>query len=143
MKYGEWRMGNEVIGKNVHEKKKVLRTFTDLDVWQKGHELVVAIYSLTKTFPAEEKYSIVSQLRRAAVSITSNIAEGFGRHSVKEKSHFYNIAHGSVSELQNQILISRDVGYITSEISNELFTQCAVVHKMITGLLRTTNSRIK
>ncbi|MEK7170168.1 MAG: four helix bundle protein [Patescibacteria group bacterium] len=92
---------------------KSIQNFTDLRVWQTGHTLVVEIYKVTKQFPREEVFGLTSQLRRAAVSITSNIAEGFGRQSYKEKVQFYHLAYGSLTEVQNQLLISKDIGYIT------------------------------
>jgi len=93
------------------EKKKI-RAFTDLNVWQEGHSLVLKIYKATKSFPREETYSLIDQMRRAASSITSNIAEGFGRQTIKDKIHFYYLAKGSLTELENQILIAKDVGYL-------------------------------
>src|ERR1035437_4154937 len=97
------------------EEKNKIRSFTDLIVWQEAHKLVSMIYKETKTFPKDEIFGIVSQMRRAAVSITSNIAEDFSRHSNKEKVQFFSISHGSLTELQNQLLIARDVGYLSKE----------------------------
>lgn len=84
------------------------KSFKELEVWKRGHEIVILVYLLTKEFPKEEIFGITNQMRRAAVSITSNIAEGFGRHSYKDKAKFYAISQGSCFELENQILISRD-----------------------------------
>lgn len=84
-------------------------------VWQKGHELVLDIYKQTKNFPKDELFGLVSQMRRSAASITANIAEGFGRTSLLDKIRFYNIALGSSAELLDQLLISKDIGYITQE----------------------------
>ena len=92
--------------------KKKIQKFTDLEVWKESHKLVLMIYAVTKNFPKDEMFGLTSQMRRAAVSITSNTAEGFSRHSSKEKLHFYSMAHGSLTELQNQLLISKDVNYI-------------------------------
>src|SRR4051812_27040545 len=97
--------------RNMHPK--TIQTFKDLDAWKHGHQFVLGIYKVTRSFPREELFGLVSQMRRCAVSITSNIAEGFSRASFKEKSQFYSIAQGSVTELQNQLLISKDIGYIT------------------------------
>ncbi len=103
-----------------------IQSFTDLVAWQKGHELVLAVYRITKNFPKEEKYGLIDQMRRAAISITSNIAEGFGRQSYKEKIHFYYLAQGSLTEIKNQILIAKDVNYLLekdflhlSDLSNQ------------------------
>lgn len=93
-----------------------IETFTDLNVWREGHKLVIMIYSITKGFPKEELYSLIDQMRRAAASITANIAEGFGRHGYKEKVQFYYLSKGSLSELKNFILIAKDVGYLKKKI---------------------------
>lgn len=82
-------------------------------------------------------------MRRAAVSITSNLAEGFGRQSVKEKLHFYSISHGSLTELQNQWLISKDVGFISPDIFMKLELETIELHKIITGLIKSTKSRLE
>lgn len=122
-----------------HESgKKSIQSFTDLDTWKEGHKLVIEIYRVTKNYPLDEQFGLTSQIRRAAVSITSNIAEGFSRHSYADKAHFYTIAHGSLTELQNQLLVSRDVGYITSEVFETLAEQSVITHKLLTGLLKTT-----
>ena len=81
-----------------------IKSFTDLNAWKEGHVLVLDIYGITKKFPKEEIFGIVSQMRRCSVSITSNIAEGFSRQSYKEKVQFYSISRGSITELQNQLL---------------------------------------
>src|SRR3989344_732720 len=97
-----------------------IQSFTDLKVWQEGHILVVMTYKITRKFPKEETYSLTDQARRAASSITANIAEGFGRHSYKEKLQFYYLAQGSLTELKNSILIAKDVGYLDSKDFNSL-----------------------
>ena len=89
-----------------------ITSFTDLHSWQIGHELVLSIYKITTDYPKAELFALTTQMRRASVSITSNIAEGFSRSSWKEKYQFYSMALGSVTELENQLLISRDIGYI-------------------------------
>ena len=94
------------------ETRRKIKSFTDLIVWQKGHLLVVEIYKLTKNFPKDELFTLVSQMRRSAISVTSNIAEGFCRKGLREKQQFYFIASGSLSELKNQLIVARDVGYL-------------------------------
>ena len=89
---------------NQDEKKIV--SFTDLNTWREGHTLVLEIYRKTKKFPKEELFGLTSQMRRSAVSVTSNIAEGFSRRSYKEKTQFYFMAQGSLTELQNKIAFS-------------------------------------
>lgn len=113
-----------------------IRSFTDLNSWKEGHKLVVAIYEITKTFPKEEIFGLVSQMRRCAVSITSNIAEGFSRGTYLEKARFYFISQGSVTELQNQLLIAKDVKYLSPENFNDLAKQSVIVHKLISGLIK-------
>lgn len=112
------------------------RSFTDLIAWQEGHKLVLAIYAKTKDFPKEEIFGLVNQLRRAAVSITSNTAEGFNRKTEKDKLHFYTMAIGSVGEVQNQLLIARDVQYLKQENFSKLAEQSVTVHKLLTGLMK-------
>jgi len=111
-------------------------TFKDLIAWQKGHEFVIRIYELTKTFPKEELYVLTSQMRRSAISITSNIAEGFSRKSHKEKIQFYTIARGSLTEIENQLLIARDIGYIKKEHFDLIINSLTDIHKLINGLIK-------
>jgi len=113
-----------------------IRTFTDLHTWQEAHKLVLMIYKITKEFPKEELFGLISQMRRAAVSITSNIAEGFSRQSYKEKVQFYCMAQGSNTEIQNQLLIAKDVGYISQEGFKEIAGQSTIVHKLLNGLIK-------
>jgi four helix bundle protein len=91
--------------------KKGARAFHDLLVWRKAHEFVLGVYGLTSNFPRQETYGLTSQLRRAAVSIPANIAEGFKRRSVAEKVRFLNIAEGSIAESHYYLILSRDLGY--------------------------------
>src|SRR3989344_5834594 len=95
--------------------KNKIQSFTDLTAWRRGHELVLMVYRKTGSFPQKEQFSLTDQMRRAAVSITSNIAEGFSRQSQKEKVQFYSMAKASLTELQNQLLIARDIGYLAKE----------------------------
>lgn len=111
--------------------------FTDLRVWQASHQLVLLTYTDTKTFPKDEQFALTSQMRRAAVSITSNIAEGFGRHATKDKEHFYVMASGSLLELKNQCIIAKDLEYITENKLKSfdiLFVECK---SLLNALLRT------
>lgn len=117
---------------------KKIQKFTDLIAWQEGHKLVLLIYEITKTFPIEERYGLIDQMRRAVVSFTSNIAEGFSRKSSKEKYQFYSNSKGSMTELQNQLLISKDIGYINKELFDKLANQSVVANKLLTGLLKAT-----
>lgn len=117
-----------------------IRSFTDLHAWKEGHRLVLSIYKVTKEFPKEEKFVLIDQLRRCSVSITSNIAEGFSRYGKPEKKQFYRIALGSLTELQNQLIISRDLGYISKEDFYRLAEITVSVSKMINGLIKSANT---
>lgn len=106
-------------------------TFQDLIVWQKGHQFVLEVYKITKQFPKEEIYGLTSQFRRAAVSITANIAEGYKRTSTKEKLRFYNIAQASLEECRYFIILSNDLDYIkTSDLQINLIEE---VSKLLNG----------
>jgi four helix bundle protein len=117
-----------------------IREFTDLMTWKEGHKLVITIYQITKTFPKEETYSLIDQTRRAAVSVTSNISEGFGRHGYREKLQYYYLSQSSLSEVKNLILIARDVGYLNKKDFITLFDQINLTHKLLQGLLTKTKS---
>jgi len=128
--------------KTKYEKYKKIKTFTDLIVWQEGHKLVILIYQITKNFPKEERYSLVDQMRRAASSITSNIAEGFGRQGYKEKTQFYYHAKGSLTELKNQILIAKDIGYLKKDNLNKLVELANTTDQLLQGLIKKTKTFI-
>ena len=116
--------------------KQKISSFMDLNSWKEGHKLVLMVYNVTKGFPKEELFGLTSQMRRAAVSITSNIAEGFGRQSYKEKAQFYSISRGSTTELKNQILIAKDIVLLQQKVYEELDEQSTTTHKLITGLVK-------
>ena len=118
-----------------------IRTFTDLIAWKKAHELALIIYRSTEKFPSNEKYSLIDQMRRVAVSISSNIAEGFSRQSKKEKIQFYYTAKGSLTELQNQLLLSKDIDYIDKNLFSEIAEQTVLVDKLIIGLIKSLRSK--
>lgn len=118
------------------ENKPKIKKFTDLHAWKKGHELVLKIYKLTESLSDKEKFGLISQMRRCGVSVTSNIAEGFSRSTNKDKYQFYSIAQGSLTELQNQLLIARDVGYLKENKFQEIAQNTIVVNKLINGLKR-------
>lgn len=115
-----------------------IQSFQDLTAWQYGHELVIAIYKTTKEFPREEIFGLSNQLRRAAVSITSNIAEGFGRKNYREKHRFYLIAAGSLCEVQNQLLIAKDVKYLSESKYQLLLESTVTLQKVLNGLMKKT-----
>ena len=107
-----------------------------LDVWKRSLSLVTRIYEITTAFPDKEKFGLVSQMRRAAVSISSNIAEGAARNSRKEFVNFLHIAQGSIAELETQILISRNLEYVDKERVDPLLQELEEISRMIIGLQR-------
>lgn len=123
-------------------KNVKIKSFTDLNTWKYGHGLVLDIYEMTKKFPKEELFGLTSQLKRAIVSFTSNIAEGFSRKSYKEKLQFYSMALGSLTEVQNQLLISRDIKYITSKEFNKLMEKTILLSKLTNGLIKKSKTII-
>lgn len=120
--------------------KEKIRSFTDILAWKEGHSLVILVYRITETFPKKETYSLVDQMRRASASLTSNIAEGFGRNSYKERIRFYYIAHGSLTELKDQLLIARDVGYLSQQDFKTLADQANTTHALLQGLIKKTKT---
>lgn len=120
----------------MNQESRKLKSFTDLKVWQEGHKMVLDIYKFTQKFPREEQFGLTYQIRRAAVSFTSNIAEGFSRTSYKEKIQFYYISLGSLTEIQNQLLIARDIDYITREDFNKIASQTILLSKLLNGLIK-------
>ena len=109
--------------------------YMKLIAYQKAKEVVKRTYKLLKKFPAEERYAMSDQLRRASVSITSNIAEGINRYSIKEKSHFIEMAYGSLMEVSSQIEIAEDIGYITTEDRINMDELIREEARLLSGLL--------
>ncbi len=109
------------------------KTFEDLLVWQKSHEFVLGVYRVTEGFPKHELYGLTSQLRRAAVSIPANIAEGFKKRGTADKLRFYNIAQGSLEECRYYLILANDLKYGTT---NELKSSSAEIGKMLGGYMR-------
>jgi len=118
-----------------------IQTYRDLIVWQKSKELVIASYLVSKSMPADEKYALVSQIKRAATSIPANIAEGFGRSSSKDREHFYTIARGSVYELDTHIQIAKDLGFINDKEFTEILQQIEDVIKLLSAFIRAHRDR--
>lgn len=116
----------------------MLERFEQLQVWQNAHGLVLSVYRLTAQFPSDEKFGLSSQMRRAAVSVPANIAEGFNRAGIKDKAHFYNIAQASLEELRYYFILCRDLGY---QIEYDfLVSEADQIGKMLYGLIRSTKS---
>ena len=121
--------------------EKPMRSYQDLVAWQKAMDLVTNIYRVSHKFPREEIFALTSQLRRAAVSVPSNIAEGQGRSSRKEFLYFLGTAKGSLSEVETQILIARNLGYIGEEDLPALLNLSAEVGRILNGLLASLRNK--
>ena len=126
-----------------NEQRAKIQSFTDLDVWKNAHALYVAVYRVTKGFPREELFGLTSQIRRAALSVSSNIAEGFGRRSDADKIHFYVISRGSLFEVQNQLLAARDVGLLAKDECQKLLAVSKTTQRILIGLITATAERNK
>lgn len=114
----------------------MIKSYQDLLVWQKSMDLAVAVYTATKSFPKEETYSLTSQIRRAVVSISSNIAEGRSRNTAGEFVQFLGIAKGSIAELETQIILANRLAYLTNAQKDELISACNEVSKMLMALAK-------
>jgi four helix bundle protein len=120
----------------------VLKNYKDLTVWQKAYELSLDIYRVTKKFPREEVYGLTSQMKRAAVSVPSNIAEGYGRKSRGEYLQALSIAYGSLCELETQALLAGDLGYIDKNDLERLQTSMGDVERMLKALIKSLQTRV-
>ncbi len=118
---------------------KKSRSYRDLDVWKLSLDLVKEVYKLTSKFPASENFGLTNQIRRAAVSIPSNIAEGQGRNSPKEFRQFLAVAQGSVAELETQLIISQKIDYISQEELHSFLNPLDRIRKMIKSLANRVN----
>lgn len=114
-----------------------IQSFEQLEVWQWAHKLVLAVYRTTKDFPSEEKFGLIAQMRRAAVSVPANIAGGFKRHGRADKRHFYNIGQSSLEELRYYFILCRDLGYKLD--SPALADQADHIGRMLTGLIKSVS----
>ena len=119
----------------------MLKNYKELKVWQKAYELYLKIYKTTKTFPKEERYGLTSQIRRAAVSIPSNIAEGYGRRTTGEYIQALYVAYGSQCELETQILLAGDLGFIKADDLEKLNKDVGDVERMLKGLIRSLEKK--
>jgi len=129
--YSVWCLGYSVWCFVIMEKSY---SYKDLNVYQSSKQLVVEVYTLLKIFPVDERYALCDQLRRAAVSVPSNIAEGMSRYSNKEKVHFIEIAYGSLMEVECQMDIAKDLQYISTEQYQQLESSIQSTAKMISSL---------
>jgi len=114
-------------------------SFEKLDVWRKAKDFTVRIYTVTKSYPDEEKYGLVSQLRRASVSIASNIAEGSSRNTIKDQKRFYTIAYSTTVEVLNQLIISYELELLEKDIYEQLRSELEIITKLINRLHNSLN----
>jgi four helix bundle protein len=117
--------------------------YRELTVWKRAHAFALEIYQVSRRFPERERYGITAQLRRAAVSVISNIAEGSGRQGDREHVRFLRIARGSVCEIECQLLLSRDIGYLKSDSWKALDQECQDLSRMLNRLIRSLEANIR
>jgi four helix bundle protein len=120
----------------------MLKSFKDLKVWQKAYQLCLEIYKVTGNFPADEKFGLTSQMRRAAISIPSNIAEGYGRKTIPDYVRCLYIAYGSTCELETQTLLSGDLEYLDKNIKVSLLEKINEVERMLMALTKSLENKL-
>lgn len=123
--------------------KEGVKSFYELNVWIIARELVSEIYKKINNFPKKENYNLCDQMRRSSISVTSNIAEGFSRYYFKDKLRFYYIARGSITELQSQLIISKDLKYINKEEYINMFKKAERIRILLNGLIKSNRLSIK
>lgn len=117
-----------------------MRNFKDLSIWQRSHQLVLKIYVSTRSFPQDELFGLISQMKRSSSSVPTNIAEGCGRNSDAELRRFLTIASGSISELEYEVLLAKDLGYLPENFSKELTDEIIEIRKMIYSFIQKLKS---
>ncbi|MCK8816030.1 four helix bundle protein [Natroniella sulfidigena] len=118
-----------------------MKCVEDLNVFKKAHDLTIALYKMTSNFPSEEKYGLVSQIRRASSSINSNLMEGSHRRTNPDYKRFIGIARGSVGELKYHLLLAKDLGYINGDDYLYFKSKIEIISKMLTGMLKSIKDR--
>ncbi len=118
-------------------------TYEKLEVWQLSKNVAIKIYEITKKFPSEERYGLVSQMNRAAVSVASNIAEGSSRSSFKEQAYFSEIAYGSLMEVTCQLQIAEELGLVTNEVSNSIYREIELLARKLSSFKKSQLNRYK
>lgn len=121
----------------------MVKCFYDLEIWKIAHKLRLEIYKLTRKFPAEERYAITDQIRRASASVCANIAEGFGRYHFKNKIKLYYNARGSICEVQDFIFLSRDLGYIKTGNARKVFSDYVLLIKKLNSFIGSVGEKEK
>jgi four helix bundle protein len=120
----------------------MLKNYKELVVWQKSYQLCIETYRITKGFPKEERFGLTSQTRRAAISIPSNIAEGYGRKTTREYVHTLYVAYGSTCELETQVMLSRDLGFMTAEDMKRLQEGIGEIERMLKALIKSLEKKL-
>jgi len=120
-----------------------MESYQELEVWKKAIELVTDIYRITKTFPNEEIYALTSQVRRAAISVPANIAEGWGRNMTKEYIQFLRIARGSLLEVETHLIVSRNLQYLNDQPFGIILQKIQEINKMLNSLINSLSKRLK
>ena len=123
--------------------EKKVQSFEDLKVWQKAHTITLEIYKVTQKFPAEEKFGLISQIRRSASSVAANIVEGFRKKSLRDSLNFYTIADASLEELKYHLLLSRDLEYIKEGEYQNILGLCEEVGKLLTRWIQSQRNYLK
>ncbi|MGD9310241.1 MAG: four helix bundle protein [Desulfosarcina sp.] len=119
----------------------MLKSYKELKVWQKAYDLCLLIYKMTNSFPPDERYGLTAQARRSAVSVPSNIAEGYGRKTTADYVRMLYIAYGSLCELETQIMLSGDLGYLTDSSANNLKSHISEVERMLKALIKSLEEK--
>ena len=119
----------------------MLKSFKDLLVWQKSYALALKVYEVTSDFPAREAYGLTNQMRRAAVSVPSNIAEGYSRGHTTEYIRFAGVAYGSLAELQTQLMLARDLGYVKQDVCDTVSSDYEDLERMLAALIRSLKGK--
>ena len=117
-----------------------MQSFQELKVWQEAHQFVLKIYQVTQSFPRDERFGLISQMRRASVAVPANIAEGFRRRGIKDKLRFYNISESSLEEVKYYLILSVDLGYLPKNTT--LAQQANLVGRLLNGFIQSTERRL-
>jgi len=120
-----------------------VRSYKDLDAWRAGVRLVKSVYGISRSFPSDERFGLVSQVRRASVSVPSNIAEGWGRGSTQEYLRFLRMARASLFEVETQLIIAQELEFVTSEQVNEVQQEASEAGRILTGLIKSIENRLR
>ncbi|NQT65166.1 MAG: four helix bundle protein [FCB group bacterium] len=119
----------------------MIKSFQDMPIWQESMKIAVKIFEMSEPFPKKEDYGLTSQIRRAALSISANIAEAFGRYHIKDKINFYYFARGSVTETQSHLIYCKKVNYLNSEIVSQLISELEEISKSLNKIIKTLHNQ--